>query len=294
MTLDNEKIGLGIVTYKRPELLRKLLDSIVDSKEQWSMFKETDYQDAEVDYIVVVDDGGDLNPEDFLSTEWLKEAVTWITNEENLGVGKSKNKAFRELMCKGCEHYFIMEDDIYIKHGCGSVFGDYIKASKETGIQHFNFSQHGVMNKTFDGTKKPNPRFVLDYGNRKIALYPHCVGAFSYYSKKALDSAGLIDEQYVNACEHVDHTYEIIKKGLHPPFWYFADLPNSHQYLGDEEWSIEKSTISSKPNHKQMMADADLIFVKKHGCVPGQVPLVDVMVAAKELKRIKKEFSSTN
>jgi GT2 family glycosyltransferase len=275
-TNNPETVGVGIVTYKRPFLLAKLLKSLLPC-------------DFILDHIVVVDDGGNLSPSEFLTEKWLKEHTEWITNEENIGVGRSKNKAFRALMNKGCDHIFIIEDDIFIKSE--SVFDQYINASKLTGIQHFNYSQHGIMNKTFDGNKDPNPRITINYGEGKdIALYPHCVGAFSYYSKKCLEEVGIIDERYVNACEHVDHTYEVIKAGMHPPFWYFADLALSHTLLGDEPWTIEKSTISSKPNHQQMMKDADKIFVNKHGCLPMQIPLVDPMVAAKELKRIKKEY----
>jgi hypothetical protein len=155
------------------------------------------------------------------------------------------------------------------------------------------------MNKTFDGKKTPNPRTIIDYCAHgvpilKVPLYPHCVGAFSYYSKSCLETVGLIDESYFNACEHVDHTYAIINAGMHPPFWYFADIENSENYLGDEEWSLEKSTISSNPLHQQMMRNADSIFVKKHGHYPGQTPLVDHDVVAKSLKQIKKTYGRSN
>jgi glycosyltransferase involved in cell wall biosynthesis len=232
--------------------------------------------------IVVVND----NP-DVIYSQLLNE-IYIFNNEVNIGVGKSKNKALQYLLDAGCDHIFLIEDDIFIKDP--KVFEKYIEASKITGIQHFNFSQHGLVNKSWpDGD--PAPRFVVDYGKITIPLYPHCVGAFSYYSRKCLETAGLIDEQYFNACEHVDHTLEIIKKGIHPPFWYFADIENSWEYLGDEPWSMSKSTISSNPNHKQMMKDADHIFVKKHGHYPGQTPMVDLDVVGKSLKQIKNEYS---
>lgn len=262
------KIGVGIITHNRPELLRKCLNSLIP---------------AQVNEIVVVNDGKPL-PFD------IGNGVL-IENEVNLGVGKSKNKALKYLMEKGCDYLFLIEDDIYIKDV--SVFSKYIEASKLTGIQHFNFSQHGMMNKSWPaGT--PNPRIVIDYGKIKLPLYPHCVGAFSLYTRKCIDKIGIIDERYYNACEHVDHTYEIIKAGMHPPFWYFADIENSWDYLGDEEWSLEKSTISSKPNHQQMMKDADKIFVEKHGCLPLQIPLQSVSEITKFCKQKINELNSIN
>jgi GT2 family glycosyltransferase len=248
----SEKIGVGVITFNREDLFWKC----------WRTLEES-YQI--IDEIVVVNDGKPYTvvPTTYSGTEDL------IQHKKPLGVGKSKNEALTYLLNKGCDHIFLIEDDIFIKDS--TVFEKYIQASKSTGIQHFNFSQHGLMNKTFDGTATPNPRVVIDYGKIKLPLYPHCVGAFSYYSKKCLEEVGLMDERYYNACEHVDHTYEIIKAGMHPPFWYFADIENSWEYLGDEPWSIEKSTISSNPNHKKMMEDADKIFVEKHGCLPGQI-----------------------
>lgn len=276
--INGEKIGVGIVTYKRPHLLEKLLTSLLPCQ-------------GIIDEIIVVDDGGDLNPEDFMKNTWMSKYGCWEINLPNLGVGKSKNIALNYLNNNKCDHIFIIEDDIFIKNS--KVFEEYIKASKATGIQHFNFSQHGMMNKTFDGLQIPNPRTTITFGDVSVSLYPHCVGAFSYYSKKCLDTVGLIDERYFNACEHVDHTYEIIKAGMHPSFWYFADISNSWLYLGDEEWSIQNSTISSNPKHKQMMEEADKIFVSKHGHLPGQIKLDSFSEMATKVKEIKRKYERT-
>ena len=264
--IDGEKIGVGIIAGFREELYKKCLVSIPDI---W------------VDEIVVVNDNPAVTYEKLLNETYI------VNNSPNLGVGLSKNIALRYLLDQGCDHIFLIEDDIFVKDP--KVFEKYIEASKMSGIQHFNFSQHGLMNKSWpDGD--PAPRVVIDYGKITLPLYPHCVGAFSYYSKKCLETVGLIDERYYNACEHVDHTLEIIKKGMHPPFWYFADIEMSWTYLGDEEWSIEKSTISSNPNHQQMMKDADVIFREKHGCVPGDIKLLGIDEVGKTLKRIKNEY----
>lgn len=202
-------------------------------------------------------------------------------------VGKNKNDALKTL--SHLEHIFLIEDDIYIKDS--RVFEKYIEASKETGIQHFNFSQHGMMNKSWPGGT-PNPRITIDYGSVNIPMYPHCVGAFSYYSDRCLEKVGYICDEYVNACEHVDHTYQIVKAGMHPPFWYFADIENSWEYLGDDEWSREKSTISSAPNHNQMMVEADKIFVKRNGLLPGQIPDVSGQIFSTTIKEIKKKYGN--
>ena len=256
------KIGVGIVTYNRFELVRKCYNSLP---------KEL------IDEIVIVSDGEPL-PFD------ISKGVI-LQNDTNLGVGKSKNRALQYLKDKNCDYYFLIEDDIFIKNP--EVFQKYIDTYLVTGIHHLNYSQHGMMNKSWPGGK-PAPKLVIDCKKLSVVLYTHCVGACSFYTKECIDKVGLIDERYFNACEHVDHTYEIIKAGMHPPFWYFADIENSWEYLGDEEWSIEKSTISSRPNHKQMMSEADRVFVQKHGCVPTQIPLASVSEVASYFKNLIK------
>lgn len=261
----SEKIGLGIVTYNRPAYFQKIFATIPLQS---------------VDEIVVVNDGLPYKQE---------IPVKLIQHDTNKGVGISKNDALRYLIEQGCEHLFLMEDDIMIKDN--NVFQKYITTSKQTGIQHFNYSQHGLMNKQADRVT-PNPRFVIEYGkDLAVALYPHCVGAFSYYSRKCLETVGLIDENFYNACEHVEHTYRIISSNMHPPFWSFADLVDSNNYLGDIPWSIETSTISSRPDHQAIMRKADVIFREKHGFVPVQIPVKTLVETKLKLKEIYQQHA---
>lgn len=198
--INGQKVGCGIVTYNRPALLKKLYDSLP----------------AEIIDCVVIINDGEVYPE-FSAYD----SEVFFNNETNLGVGKSKNRALSRLMDAGCEHLFLIEDDIYIKSP--EVFELYILTSTLTGIQHLNYSQHGLMNKTPSG--EANAVYRIDYGNGiNLPLYRHCVGAFSYYSRRSLEAAGLMDETYHNAFEHVDHTLAIINQNMHPPFWF---LPTS-------------------------------------------------------------------
>mgnify|MGYP000394719400 CR=1 FL=1 len=94
---------------------------------------------------------------------------------------------------------------------------DLLRAS---GSQSLNLDQFGVstIRKT---VKYPNTDISID-------LYPNVLGAFSYYHIDTLKDAGLMDESFYNALEHVDQTYQIIKKGYHPPFRWFADIQVRH------------------------------------------------------------------
>lgn len=246
--INGQTIGCGIVTYNRPEQLMRLYRSLPQSL---------------LDGLVIINDG-----------QWFEQFADipeahFLQNEHNLGVGRSKNKALAQLLAQGHDHYFLIEDDIFILDE--AVFEHYIKASLATGIQHFNYSQHGWLNKTAAG--QATPRLVVDYTPQlKLPLYTHCVGAFSYYTKACLAQVGLMDEGYVNAFEHVDHTAHIIKAGMHPPFWYFADVPESWRLLGDDPWSVGQSTIASQAGHESRVAKAAAYFQSRHGALPARMP----------------------
>ena len=258
----SNKIGLGIMTYKRPDYFKKIFSSVPKNK---------------IDELVVINDG---TPYDFDIDANL------IQHDTNKGIGISKNDAMQYLLDKGCEYIFLMEDDIIIDDP--SVFEAYINASKETGIQHFNYSQHGLMNK-FSNSNNPSPRVKIDYKNNiSIELYLHCVGAFSFYTKKCLDKVGLMDERFFNATEHLDHTYSIIKNEMHPPFWWFADIANSNKYLSDIPWTINNSTISSNPKHKEIVLKSHEFFYEKHGVHLLGMSHVSLDVVQNKLKNIFK------
>ena len=129
------KIGLGIVTHNRPDYFKEIIKHVpVDV----------------VDELVIVNDGTPYTGAD--------SPGVLIQHDTNKGVGVSKNDALRHLQSRGCEHFFLMEDDIIIKNK--AVFEQYIRASKLTGIQHFNYSQHGWMNRKIIDNRPsdvPNP-----------------------------------------------------------------------------------------------------------------------------------------
>lgn len=258
----SSKIGVGIVTYKRPEYFTNCLSSIDKST---------------VDEMIVVNDG---TPYD------MQIDVPVIQHPTNMGVGKSKNDALKYLLDRGCNHMFLIEDDIMIQDA--SVFQKYIQASVVTGIQHFNYSQHGLMNK-YPGTDIPNIKKRIEYSSDvSIDLFTHCVGAFSYYSRKCLDHVGLLDEAFYNAFDHVEHTYRIIKANMHPQFWWFADIADSNKYLKDVPWSLSTSTISSRSDHNDLMHAALKSFKHKHNTTPAEIHQTNIEDVAKTLRLIAK------
>jgi glycosyltransferase involved in cell wall biosynthesis len=280
LKFDPSTIGFGMVTYNAEHRIRQSAFTVPD----W------------VENFVIVNDGTPY-PEDA-----YPEKAHIIQHETNKSVGAAKTTAIKYLMEQGCEHIFIMEDDILIKDE--NVFEAYIKHSLISGIKHLNFALHGPANKkgsrgfnTLDERKdvdgEPNPRMIVPYSNGdedneniRIALYPNCVGAFSYYYRPVLEDLGGFDPHFKNAWEHVEHTYQTIKKGYHPPFWYFADIDKSWEYLTDIPNSIEQSTIAHTDTWNENFRKGTSWYKKKHGMTPTETPLQPPQVVQQVLQGI--------
>jgi GT2 family glycosyltransferase len=279
-TMDG-KVGIGIITCDRSNYVETLLDSLPDITEN----------------IVIINDG----VEDF---ENKKQYHTIKHNPPKQGVGKTKNDAMQYLLDQDCEHIFIIEDDVKILDS--NVFEQYIQAAKQTGILHFNFGPGTPFNRTqrvagdvhnrhlLDQNSKPNPRLIVDYKNVKLALYLHIAGTFSYFHRSVLEKTGLIDEQFYNAWDHVEHTYRIIKDGFHPPFWWFADIANSDELLAIQSAALDNSAIAKSDEWYNNLRQGMEKYRLKHGWVPNQTPQVSQQTVIKHLKHIKENTTWMN
>ncbi len=266
--INGKKVGLGIITCDREHFFKECV--------------KFDMKDI-IDVLIIVDDGKEKVDTSFLD-ECPVATTLYIPNEKNLGVAKNKNIALKKMIEYDCDHLFLAEDDMYIKNN--KVFEKYIEASEKSGIQHFNYGPGSPFNRKQDfefdlhnrhlckQDSPVNPRMTIDYGDGvKVDLFMHTVAMFTYYSRKAIETVGYIDESYHNAWEHVDHTYEVIKAGLHPPFWYFADIHGSEEYVHEQPDAIQQSSIANNPEqwHKNVQSGRE-IYKNKHGHYPNQPP----------------------
>jgi glycosyltransferase involved in cell wall biosynthesis len=280
MSNTKEKVGVGIITFERLDFLKGLLSSLEPCKDV-------------IDNLVVVNDG---EPIDNFSLSF----GDWVQNDTNQGVAKSKNKAIKHLFDKGCDYIFIIEDDMIIKDK--SIFEQYVTAYKTSGIHHFNYGPGSPFNRKqiiqnpdlhnrhlLDEGTDPNPKLIVDYKTCKIALYEHTVAMFSFFTRTLLEQGlGYMPTDYDNCWEHVCSTYSIIKAGYHPPFWWFADLANSHKLITEAPGAIENSSIAKDKTEwmKKVMAGRE-IYKNKHSHYPNQPPLHTEEQVVKILKQLK-------
>jgi len=263
------KIGIAVITCNRLSFFEKCITSI-----------------TKPDKMIIINDGDKISDSYFPT--YADEVVQ---HKKNLGVGKSKNEGIKFLLENGCEHIFLCEDDILIKNN--EVFNQYIRTAKKTGIYHLNFAYHGDGNKDINGKSVARKIVMDEVGNELLSLNQNLVGAFSYYYYKLFEKVGLIDEQFFNAWEHVDHTYQIIKAGYHPPFWWFADIANSDTYIGDQDVDHSQSVIRKKGLlWKLNLYRNTKRFKNKNGIEPYNIPDTSEQIVDQELAMLKNRVSS--
>jgi hypothetical protein len=106
----------------------------------------------------------------------------------------------------------------------------------------------------------------------RATVFPHCVGAFSYYHKDYIQEVGYMDERFMNAWEHVEHTFKGCQMKLNPPFWYFVDHPASDKMLKEIPGSNHNSSIGVRPEHQENVKKGQQYWLHKWGMWLPQFP----------------------
>ena len=254
-----KKVGLGFICCDR-------LEYTIQSLTALKLIQDS------IDFICIINDGYSDVEEVIQKSgvrcdkliQHYKDAWDHRGVERPLGarqtVSYSKNQAFTLMLNAGCEHLFLLENDILIKDI--SVIAAYIKTAETFKIQHLNMAYHGPANKTTEG--KLNPKIKFEKNGSTLALYQNCVGAFSYYTKEMLEKVGLFDLGMRNLFDHVEHTYRCAKQGYTTPFWWFADVADSDKYFDEIAGSIENSSIPRNQEWQDTYNASLKLFIRKH------------------------------
>lgn len=224
-------IGLGVITYQRPEFFNKTIASI--EKHLLGV----------ADYICVCNDDDEANAlrvgYDYSS---LSDGIEVGHLSQNSGVATAKNWCLKNLMDHGADWLFICEDDLNIRSP--GAITEYIEVSQATGCQHLMFAHHGRANESGPIESCPESNYEL---------FAFCVGAWALYTRETIETVGYMDEGFRNAYEHVEHTFRIFKAGLMTPIWQFMDVFDSTRLIQEQPLSLEHSTIRRNPNWIQSL-----------------------------------------
>ena len=280
--VDKNKLGIGYITCNSPDRVAQTFPTIPKG----------------VGELVVINSGCVLPESTF------KGADKIIQSGRKINVAIAKNRALRYLMEQECEHLFLIEDDVIIKDA--GVFGAYLRGAQSSGIWHLNYALQGAMNRAQDvgaevdsldslsklnNNSSPAPRAKLEYNDTKLAFYPHAIGSFQYFYKGIIKNVGYFDERFENAFENVDYIYRVIKKGLHPPYGWFADLDNASFYLESLEDCMTNSELRNDDKYGENLLFGRQWFKGKYEITPEIIPDTQEQIAIKRINELKFKYA---
>ena len=224
-------IGVGILSYNRPDVLHRLIRSIVS------------YTNLQQTTIFISDDASD-DPELIKYLTALKKSPNFVilTNDKRLGIAGNTNRLLRCL--KRFDYGIVLNDDVEIVQEGWDKF--YVDAMKRTGFHHFMYNQVGVYN------AKPLDIVNVDgHDLLKIDKRPH--GAVLAFSNKMISECGYFDESYgLYGMEHVDWSSKAFEFNLQPTG--FFDVVGADQYF------TIYSENSAVENRQELLVEARKLY----------------------------------
>ena len=256
----SEKIGVGIVTYNSENYYTELYNSIDQTK---------------INHLVTVNGG----------EEYTKQYGNhWIQHTVNKYPAVCRNDAITALLKEGCEHIFIIEDDMIIQDS--SIFEKYIEASKASCLKYFSF----VSTSWESGEPyKRTPRLTVQYSKEvSVSFYKNMCNEFTYHHRSCYDKVGLYDSQFRDPFD-IDMAYRESQEDYAAPFWWFADITNSDFYIKNNPIAVSRLQ-GERPdgNREQRIQEQWSLFVNKHGVMVNQIADIDREGVIQKLKNTKK------
>lgn len=252
------KLSVIIVSYNVKHYLEQCLRSVE---------RALDGMDAET---IVIDNHSRDDSVSYLSARFPR--VTFISSQHNLGFSRANNKAIRQ--CRG-EYVLLLNPDTVVGE-------DVLRQAVAFMDQHPQAGGVGVRMLKTDGTdalesRRGVPTLITSFykmsglcarfpRSRRFGKYymgylpwdePAQIeiisGAFCLLRRQALDSVGLLDEDFFMYGEDIDLSYRLLKNGWEN--WYLP-LRILH-YKGE-------STQKSSFRYVHVFYEAMLIFFRKH------------------------------
>jgi len=242
--MEANKIGIGIVTYNSENYFKTLYDSLPLAK---------------LNELVVIN-GGDQYKNTY--------NCHWVQHNMNCYPAVCRNDAVNFLMNRGCEHIFLIEDDMIIKSA--DIFNKYIAASKASGLKYFSY-----VSTSWESGEPGNrtPRLTVEYNKDiSVSFYKNMCNEFTYHHYSAFESVGLYDTQFRDPFD-IDMAYRESLKPHAAPFWWFADITNSDELIENNPNAISRLQ-ADRPDgsREQRIQEQWKLFIKKHGRMVNQIP----------------------
>lgn len=250
----NNKIGIGVITTGREDLYKQCVASL-----------------PKADYTVVVHNGDAYEWGAEFPSEWDRKTYNEVQN-----VAINKNRALRAMIQNGCDHLFLVEDDVTFSDP--EICNNIIKCASESGIWHLNYCP-GEPESTMEYTEDSYIDFFKELNTK-----------FTYYHRNIIKHVGYLDERYKTGLSGVDHTYRISKKALAPPFGLFAGGASTG--VKELDFNKERSIIDYKmPEGIKAIQNDVYSFLMRHGETPAEVKVPTQQEVENSLTALKDNYS---
>lgn len=232
---QHPKIAVAITTKDRPQMFYQSLSEWLRHSPEW------------IDFFIV-DDGSQVPVESILTFD-RKHSLTIHRHDTPKGIAAAKNKCFE--LCEDYDHIFLSDDDFY-----PTTYG-WWEPYVNSGENHLMYIfQHFKRRKLHDT--------VEIYRDDRIVAYNHARGCLLYYTKKCLQVAGGMREEFGKwGYEHPDLSNRIYNLGLST--FQYADVVGSDRlfYSADEHEAVV-TTCSSTERYAQIMKNEPLYVKLRH------------------------------
>ena len=243
------RIGIGITTHNRPEVLRRALEAHVEHRVPGARYLVVDDGTADVHAVAGV-------AEDHVEALDLN-VLRW---DDSRGIVAAKNACLEHLMDAGVEHLFLFDDDAWPK--AGGWWEPYV-ASPEPHLS-YQFLDLATGNSLGDLT-------VVHEDSEHVA-YSGQRGVMLYYDRRAIEAVGGFDPVYGRGMyEHSDLANRIYARGL--TTWRYADVAGSSDLIHslDEHEAVERS-VAATERRRQEKANAAIHNERRDAMYDAFVP----------------------
>lgn len=175
-------LGMAVVTYRRPERLRMVVEAI-------ERLTQSPHR------LVVADDGSEDG-----GAQWCRARGTTLITGPNRGVAWNKNRGLFALAALGCDPLLLIEDDVHpVKEGWER---EWIEGTRRW--QHLAYLHPKVARHTVAGEGTPTAPYI------NPAATAQCLSI----SAKALAEVGFLDSRFRGwGHEHAEWTTRIKRAG---------------------------------------------------------------------------------
>jgi GT2 family glycosyltransferase len=200
------KSAVAILTYNRVEVLKTLLDGVVEHilpKYPMAIFDDCSNKDGTHDYLRSWTGNKFTRNETLMADEYAEGPFTTFIGHRNLGVAKSSNKALWWFMNRTqCDHLILMNDDLHVT---GDFVADYSQAHHDLDINLFCLCDFD--SETHRGT-------IVSYRGYLIKILNQLTGIMMSITKKVVEDIGYFDIRFPKfGEEHCDYSYRAKAKG---------------------------------------------------------------------------------